>query len=180
MIVPLHSLKPTLKIAVQGLEPWLDKIYATFPVPSGKPKPLIQASVALTRNELTGDVEASGQLTFTPFVNCSRCAEFIPWPVTTDLNARFLNKAPPDGGVADLDEEALDEYYFQGDTLDIEPLLNERIQMAVPMQTIRLSDDKTSCLDCGLTVGDDRVYGDDTDRKPPSPFSVLAAVKVKQ
>jgi len=175
--------KPS-QVEITGAEDWLKTLYDSFTVndAAGSPKKpgMLRAKLALTK-DLAGFVQVAGQVTFDPFLDCSRCSENILWPISESIDVIFrpaTGEPPAAGGgrEVNLTKEDLDQYVIEEGTIDIESLLNDVVQTAIPINTVKLTEDGSACSICGLTVADDRVYG---EGKPvrESPFAVLKNLK---
>jgi uncharacterized metal-binding protein YceD (DUF177 family) len=179
--IPLIQLRSPLTINISGTEAWLAEIYAAFPTPKGVQKPLITGEIKLALNQMNpSTVDVTGEIRYAPYVDCSRCADAIVWPIRTQIKVQFnLGKDPSallEGGVGD----DIEDYYYIGEELDIEPMINDRIHTAIPLQTVKKTEDLSSCLECGLSLAAEKVYGDAEPAKEKSPFEILAELKLKQ
>jgi uncharacterized protein len=96
----------------------------------------------LFRGALRGQVE----------LVCSRCAD--PYPVTFDERIELLLEPSPDpepiaeGGIR-LDPEDNTFGHYTGEELDFEPVLNETLWLAWPMQPCCRPDCRGLCPRCG-------------------------------
>ena len=178
MKVRVDDISPTMTISISGNEPWLDKIYQAFPVPAKEGKPLLSGEIVL-HNLGEGDaISAVGQFSYAPFVDCSRCADKINWPMAIPVVAQFVRVDAQDTPEAALDSTAISVddsnlYSIAADrTVNIEPLINDLLQLEMPLQTVRKSDDANSCLVCGISLENDVVFADNPAPKS-NPFDVL-------
>ena len=92
-------------------------------------------------------------------VACSRCVGPVKLIVSEPLAVTFL----PHGQVAAVDEELagdevevdeddLDVYSYQGEEVDLEPLLREQVILAVPFAPLCSEDCKGLCPVCGIDL----------------------------
>ena len=148
------SAKPT-PLTIGGSEEWLNDLYASF--------------------AHTSDV-ASGKVT--PHIDCSRCGETITWPIdeSVDVVFRPFVSEPEGGKEISLTKDDVDQYIIEGGTVDIEGLINDLVQMAIPINTVMLNESEAACKICGLAVTEDKVYGEGEPEKV-SPFAVLKKLK---
>lgn len=182
MKVKVENLIQPLSIKIAGDEDWLKKIYEDFRnvpegAPSGVGKSPITGEFLLTK-ETAGFVRVKGKIVFKPFVDCSRCAEEIPWDIDQDINVvyRPSNELKVFHKEHSLSREELDHYYIEGGVIDLEALVNEWIQMAIPMQTVPACTGDGHCSLCKRDMSEERVYGtpDDDDANP---FAVLKQLR---
>ncbi|TDQ53672.1 YceD family protein [Actinorugispora endophytica] len=102
---------------------------------------------------------------------CSRCLD----PLTEEVEAGFqeLFQYPPDddpygrdaGGEADADDED-EDYYLEGDLLDLEPVVRDAVVLALPSSPLCREDCPGLCVDCGVRLADagpDHGHGDRVD-----------------
>ena len=175
------SAKPT-PLTIGGSEEWLNDLYASFAhtsdVASGKVTPgKLQATLELTK-DLAGFVRVAGNLKYTPHIDCSRCGETITWPIdeSVDVVFRPFVSEPEGGKEISLTKDDVDQYIIEGGTVDIEGLINDLVQMAIPINTVMLNESEAACKICGLAVTEDKVYGEGEPEKV-SPFAVLKKLK---
>jgi uncharacterized protein len=90
-------------------------------------------------------------------VACSRCVE----PVRLDLDEKLLvtfmpkadmpaDDAEDDGEGAEVASEDLDLFPYDGEVVDLEPLLREQFVLAVPYAPLCREDCKGLCPQCGV------------------------------
>lgn len=199
MKLPVKEIFDTpYQIELRGDEPWLQNIYGSFAQTNG----LLTAQLSF-RKDLAGFVYVSGNVAFTPYVDCSRCSESIPWPVAESVEVTYrpegLDATP--AKEVNLKKRELEQYAIANGMIDLEELVNDIVQMAIPLHTVRITDDGKSCVACGIDVTSEKVWGgnpssrtskpqpsgknnsaDSTndDSKTTSPFAVLAGLKLKK
>lgn len=185
MKIRLEDINSPKTIILNGLEPWLDGIYQSFPYPPDQSKPLITGELRL-RNLADGmSIDVQGTLSYQPFVDCSRCGIPITWAIAADFHARFIPPARQDPEPGERDEiltEAKAECYEidLDHSINLEPLINDRIQVEIPLQTVKKSEDLQDCQVCGKSVADDRVYAESSgNTAKENPFAALKDLKVK-
>jgi uncharacterized metal-binding protein YceD (DUF177 family) len=174
MKIHTRELHPELELDVKGDEPWLARIYGDFPVPSGAEIPKITGQVQL-RLEEAGTVVARGELSYAPFVHCSRCELPIPWPLALSLNVRYSPAFASETRDKTLSRAELDEYFLQDDQLDLEELINDTVQTSLPSRLSPLNEEGTACSICHQSVSGELVYGrpEETAKGKESPFARL-------
>jgi len=196
MKIKAISLIQPLKITISGDEPWLLPIYETFA--TGPTQARLSGSLEVVR-ESSGFVHVGGRIRVTPYVECSRCADPIPWPIDEVVDATFrperTNHVRTEHAVStgnrrrgkksddfeddfeDDDSTAaqrdvkltradLDEYTMRGGEIDLAELVNDTVQLAIPLQTVRSDPTGSACSICGIDLTSDLVYGSpDHDNK---------------
>ena len=82
-------------------------------------------------------------------LECSRCLNPYPFQNSEDFSL-VLRKRPALGSdeIA-LGSEELDEYFYDDPVVSVEPIAEERIQMAVPMKPLCREDCRGICPQCG-------------------------------
>ena len=114
--------------------------------------------------------------TYAPMVPCSRCEQTIAWPLAIEVEALFRPESEEnrDRDVT-LTEAELDHYYLEGDAVDLEQLVTDLVQTALPTQLVQTSDDGSSCKICLTDLRETQVYGARGGKA--SPFADLAKLK---
>jgi len=128
-------------------------------------------------------VFAAGEFRGEVTVACSRCVEPVAIPIQEKLRVTFMPRhelpadatddAPPDPEEegAEVAEEDLDLFPYDGDAIDLEPLFREQFVLAVPFAPLCREDCKGLCPQCGI----DRNTGTCSCQPPIDPR--LAALK---
>mgnify|MGYP001545124214 CR=1 FL=1 len=184
MKIDVSKLKQPLELAITGQEPWLSEIYKPFaniPSPQQSP-PLLTATLTITLQEPTEYVRVVGQLQYTPWVDCSRCADPISWPVTSAIDEYFCRGTDPNAEAPLVDRELaqMEDNFLPDDMLDIAALLNETVQLALPTQLVKTTEDGRSCVVCQADVTQACIHKESTaDEEAPSPFAALKDLKLK-
>ncbi|MBA2539513.1 MAG: DUF177 domain-containing protein [Deltaproteobacteria bacterium] len=121
---------------------------------------------------------ANGQFTGEVTVACSRCVNPVKLPIDEKLHVTFLpaSEMPADDDDesedgAEVSEDDLDVFPFDGETIDLEPLFREQFVLAVPYAPLCREDCKGLCPQCGI----DRNTGTCACEAPGDPR--LAALK---
>ena len=69
------------------------------------------------------------------------------------MRATGLTRATPaDAPEVEVDEEDMDVYSYQGEEVDLEPLLREQVILAVPFAPLCREDCKGLCPVCGIDL----------------------------
>lgn len=83
-------------------------------------------------------------------VECDRCLKPITLPVSSNVKLDYMTTADYKSQHAvELGEEDLNVTVFDGETIDIDALVAEELQLAIPDQTLCTVDCKGICSVCG-------------------------------
>lgn len=151
----------------------------------GAPDPDPQAGHGVADLELYADgahVFAAGTFRGELTVACSRCISPVTLHLDEKLRVTFMprHELPEDAGDAagaaddegaEVGEEDLDVFPFDGERVDLEPLLREQFVLAVPFAPLCAETCKGLCPQCGI----DRNTASCTCEPPIDPR--LAALK---
>lgn len=182
MRVHISDLDQDKTITLSGTEDWLTTLYANFPLgeTGAGVKPRLTGSLKLTLAE-GGYVHVRGSLKYAPILNCGRCEKGLPLPLDLAIDTTYMPAAAP---VADkelnLTEADLETYYLEDDAVDLEGLIIDTVDLAVPTRFVVTKDDDKTCAACGIDLSNDRLYashGDEAAEKA-SPFSILKDLKL--
>lgn len=181
MKIPVKDMREPLKLSIQGNESWLAEIYASF---LGSEGPGIQGEILISP-EPYGVYSVKGHINYVPKVSCSRCELAIAWPIQRDVDVRFIDRdgsgfeieGDEEGDEGDLTPEDLDTYYLQDGAIDIEMVVNDLVQTAIPSRTIAVSKDGKSCGVCLEDVTKPLIF-EDGNKEDQSPFAILKNLKL--
>jgi uncharacterized metal-binding protein YceD (DUF177 family) len=181
MKLRLDRITQPLKLSISGNEEWLKPIYDSFEVPKDQVGGLISGSLTVypESNEI---FKITGDLSYTPWVDCSRCGDSIRWQTSGSFSYRII---PVE---MDTVEDATGERSFSypdaeilthvDGMLDLAEFVNDQIQLAIPLQTINRSADGRDCLDCGKSLQDVQVLRDaESEATQSGKFDVLKKLK---
>jgi len=186
MKVLVKDMREPKIIDIQGTEPWLSEIYASF---LGNEGYGLKGEIKITPEDY-GLFTVEGKIDYVPLVGCSRCQKEIPWPIHKEVSVRFIDRDAAESGFEiegveegeeierDLVPEDLDTYYLDDKgELDVEMVINDIVQTALPTRLILLNPDGKSCRICLDNVDIPLVYKDEKD-VDISPFAVLKNLKL--
>jgi uncharacterized metal-binding protein YceD (DUF177 family) len=181
MKVDVRNIREEIKISISGSESWLERIYKYFPTNKDQERPLVSATFSIVHDASLSCFIVRGELAYAPYVDCSRCAIKIQWPIKESFEIYYMKKTKAVPSLEeDLQEEDFGEYLLVNDEIDLEEVLNDQIQLAIPTQTVRVSSgSKGDCMVCGKDVTSLLVYGNTTEDVAPNPFAVLKDLKTK-
>lgn len=166
MRVPLRELPATRDIDLSAA--FIARTLAGMPmrVALERPEEDPQAGQALAHVELHGDDDTNvfvrGQLSGWFEIACSRCIGTVRIPLKEVLAVTYVPKdripadEEDDPGRAEqsedgiqLEDDDLDLYGYEGEQLDLEPLLREQLILAVPFAPLCSESCKGLCPQCG-------------------------------
>lgn len=80
--------------------------------------------------------------------HCARCLETYPFDLMTDFSLVLLPREdlPPR---MELTQEDLDIAYYQGEEIDLSPIVEEHIILALPTRPLCSEECRGLCADCG-------------------------------
>ena len=177
MRVRVENLDKVTTVNLTGDEPWIAQIANILHQGEGSATARISGQIEL-RKDSAGFVYGKGHFSHTPILSCSRCAKDVPWPMDVAVNVTW--RPPFEGSTPrelSLSAEDLDVYFIENGELDLEELVNDALQCAVPsrvLKTVEGSDD--DCGVCGINLSDDLVAGKHDDSSN-SPFAILKNLK---
>lgn len=178
MRIPLTELSRPKTLALKGDEEWVGRLYADFP--RGRERAL--TGTLKLEIGYGGEVTVKGRIEFTPKVACGRCERDVAWPLSLDVDERFLpERGPETKREITLTEAEIDSYYVEMGAVDLEQLLTDLIQTELPTQLVRANDEGTECIVCHDDLTKELVYGvrGKQPEKPASPFAALKDLKLK-
>ncbi len=135
----------------------------------------LQLQFSLTK--LEPDYYLRGKVEFKITQACARCAENFTLPVQHSFEVAFthlLNNKVAGGKPSDEPEnisEELDINFFEGNEIDLAPVVEEQFYLSLPYQSICAESCKGMCQFCGKNLNQSECGCSKTLR--PSAFSVL-------
>lgn len=182
MKLKAEDLRSPKTVTISGNEPWLRLIYESFGMKMAGPNAKsITGSLTVTPSTY-GLYDVTGEVKFTPDVSCSRCEEMIPWEISRTIQVRYLEQSPIDDKEEeverDLEPSDLDAYYIDAQgMIDLEVVINDFIQTALPSRLVKTTADGKSCIICHKDVSARTVF-QDAVKPEESPFAVLKHLKL--
>jgi len=89
------------------------------------------------------------ELEYEQTLRCMRCLTEFDEPVAVVLELMVLQEDEPEEEELELQEEELGLLFVAGETLDTRPLLDEQLQLNVPMKPLCRPDCRGLCPVCG-------------------------------
>jgi len=90
---------------------------------------------------------------------CDRCLEEFAYEIRADIDIELVPKGnAPDAAEIELKSEELDQYYFEGEDIDLDPYVYEEVMLNVPIKSLCAESCGGICPVCGknLNLGECR------------------------
>ena len=115
----------------------------------GRCKVNLQATRAGDEVELIGTVNANVGF------DCDRCLKPLAIPVEQSFDLIYI---PPlkAGDERELGEDDLSTGFYQGDAIDLDDVVREQVELALPMARLCSEACKGLCPDCGVNLNEAR------------------------
>ena len=149
-------------------------------------------AVSLDLTNVEGLVAVTGVLEGTIVRECVRCLKEYEDPLAFSVRAAFIpepkpaprhpkrvdpRKARAEVVEAEQEEEPDDQYHYQGNQLELAPMLREHVILSVPMQPLCSDDCLGLCARCGKNLNEGPCQ---CAAEPPIPtFRVVQGMKRK-
>ena len=149
-------------------------------------------AVSLDLTNIEGLVAVTGVLEGTIVRECVRCLKEYEDPLAFSVRAAFiqeskstprhpkridLRKGREEIVEAESEEESDDQYHYQGNQLDLAPMLREHVILSAPMQPLCSDDCAGLCAQCGKNLNEGPCQ---CAKEPPIPtFRVVQSMKHK-
>ena len=140
--------------------------------PDGEPDLLGSEGHLIGRSEVTlqatradGEVELIGGLTAVVGFECDRCLKPLRVPVEQSFELLYV---PPlkAGEEKELGEDDLSVGFYQGETINVDDLVREQIELALPMARLCSEECNGLCPDCGANLNDQECACNKNQRDP--------------
>lgn len=103
-----------------------------------------------------GGFALDGEIAYRGMLECSRCLEPYRFDAGEEFSLLLYKSGPRGGSEVSLEKGDLDVSFYEGTELPVRPIVEERIQMAVPMKPLC----REECLGLCVRCGRDRNLGD--------------------
>jgi uncharacterized metal-binding protein YceD (DUF177 family) len=158
-------------ITITRDDPWLARIASDL-APSSPEATDITGQLNL-RADQAGFVYVTGSVCATALLPCDRCGQLVTTHLTPAMNATFR---PPYAGAPPremlLDSGDMDVYFLENDCVDIEQLVHDALQCALPGQIHCIED--AGCRPIEHACGSDDLADEDGPADwASSPFAIL-------
>ncbi len=84
--------------------------------------------------------------------HCGRCLEEYTFPMQTDFNVVLVPKTAEAQSEMELSDDELDLSVYEGDQIDLAPLLQEQVILALPTRPLCADNCKGLCSGCGVNL----------------------------
>jgi uncharacterized protein len=113
---------------------------------------LKKVNVTFNITKASGTVFIKGNLSATIKIACSRCLEDVMLPVCSDFAYTMVPKTPETGEEVELEAEELEISSYEGDFIDLAPIIYEQIILQIPIKPLCSEDCKGLCPRCGTNL----------------------------
>jgi uncharacterized protein len=126
------------------------------------------------------DLHVDGTLKTAILYTCSRCAKEFSRPLATSFDLSYLPqpKWTNQSAEIELQYEDMDVAYYNGISFDVDLMVLEQIELAIPMQFVCRDDCKGLCYRCGADLNEGACLC--KDEETDSRLSVLVDFKKKK
>lgn len=84
---------------------------------------------------------------------CGRCLEPFRWPVDAPFDLRYEPaKAGAGAGEREIREEDFSVAFYENDAIDLEQLMREQFELALPMKPLCAAECRGLCPSCGTNL----------------------------
>jgi uncharacterized protein len=111
-------------------------------------------------------VSVKGHIDTRAQVECDRCLQKVELPVSADFALEYITGSDYESSeAAELTEAEMSVSVFDGEAIDVDEIVKEQIQLAVPTRTLCREDCKGICPECGIdrNTGECSCVTDDID-----------------
>lgn len=115
-------------------------------------EPLLSLSPLRLSGELSrveGGYALSARLSYGGQLECSRCLAAYPFEQEEDFTLVLYPRPARTGGDVELARGDLDLQYYDEPVIELSPIAEERVQMALPMKPLCRPDCRGLCPTCG-------------------------------
>ncbi len=100
-----------------------------------------------------GKLRVVGHLGAQVAVECDRCLQLLDLAISRKFNLEYVTRAEYEAlQVVELTDEDLDLSVFDGEMIDVDEIVGEQLELAVPSQTICRETCKGFCGMCGVNL----------------------------
>lgn len=103
----------------------------------------------ITVLKFENNARVEGAIACSLSLTCGRCMDVFPFQIKTYLDVELVRKAPIPDSELELTGEDMDIYWFEGDEIDMDPLVYEEVLLNIPMKPLCMEDCKGLCDTCG-------------------------------
>jgi uncharacterized protein len=97
----------------------------------------------------SGTIFIKGTISVSLVIDCSRCLEDVNLSVGSDFTYTLVPAKPEIKEDLELTAEELEISYYEGDFIDLQPIICEQIILQIPIKPLCSQDCKGLCPHCG-------------------------------
>jgi len=109
-------------------------------------------NITLTLSKINNIIELKGTITSVVNLICPSCLENFDNEFKHTLDLKVIRIPEKDNKIIDNEEENPDIYYFNGNTLDLEPIILSEIIVNYPYDMLCTESCKGLCHICGINL----------------------------
>ncbi|MEN6620557.1 MAG: DUF177 domain-containing protein [Smithella sp.] len=136
-------------IAFSGDNKWFQE---NFPQSGEIGFTLQKVDVTFNITKASGTVFIKGNFSATINIACSRCLEDVSLPVCGDFAYTMMPKTPEIREEIELEADELEISYYEGDFIDLAPIIYEQIILQIPIKPLCSENCKGLCPRCGTNL----------------------------
>ncbi len=118
-------------------------------------EPLVEVSPVRFEGEVArieGGYSLQGMLSYSGRLECSRCLVPYPFREAERFDLVLYRRAPAGTEDKELDKADLDACFYDEPDVPVAPIVEERMQLAVPMKPLCSPDCRGLCVRCGADL----------------------------
>jgi len=94
-----------------------------------------------------------GNLNCIVYLTCSRCLDEFPYMINTKVDFKMMSQSlAPNEPELELTRDEMDIYYYEGNEIEFEPIINEEIMLNIPIKPLCKETCKGLCQICGKNL----------------------------
>jgi uncharacterized protein len=144
-ILPAEGLRLTF---AEGAA-WFKECFSEDELPGFS---LVKAEVNCLITKSGDTVYIRGELAAQISQACDRCLETATVPISGDFSYTLIPEKAETAEELELSAEELEKVYYQGDFIDLAPIICEQIILQAPMKILCADDCKGLCPHCGANL----------------------------
>lgn len=118
-----------------------------------------QVAITLEKCDVAGSIRRYRQnISFTGHIStvlttaCARCLEEAQFPVKADFSYTLLPATGTGKDEVELQTEDLEVEYYEGEIIDLAPLIAEQVLLQIPMKVLCRESCRGLCPQCGTNL----------------------------
>jgi uncharacterized protein len=152
-------MKTENTLSLEGIldEPLAFEFDLSFSVRALDREPLLEISPVRFEGEVVrveGGYSLDARLTYSGQLECSRCLAPYAFEEDEDFSLLLYKRRAPSSEEISLNEEDLDVWFYDDPEVAVAPIVEERIQIAVPMKPLCKDDCRGLCARCGRDLNE--------------------------